>query len=178
METKVINLHGGPGIGKSTLMYQLTGEMKAQGYNVELVMEYAKELVFDNPAALKGEPHPIFEEQHKRIKRLVGNVEYIVCDSPLLLSIIYPELYGVGDYFYFEAVRDAIDELNNIDIFLLRSGGYNTHGRIQTETEAIDLDDRILNALTDRSLDFSVMDSRDNTVGNIIYLIDELKKEG
>lgn len=42
--TKVINLIGAPGAGKSTIASQLFSLMKWQGLDVELVSEYAKEL--------------------------------------------------------------------------------------------------------------------------------------
>ena len=46
MKTIVINLIGSPGTGKSTLASELFSKMKWQGYDVELVSEYAKELVW------------------------------------------------------------------------------------------------------------------------------------
>ena len=42
MKTIVINLIGSPGTGKSTLASELFSKMKWQGYDVELVSEYAK----------------------------------------------------------------------------------------------------------------------------------------
>lgn len=44
---KVINLFGGPGIGKSTLAAGLFEHMKIAGFNVELVNEYAKDMVWE-----------------------------------------------------------------------------------------------------------------------------------
>ena len=42
-ETLVINLFGGPGCGKSTTMARLFADLKARGYNVEMVSEFAKD---------------------------------------------------------------------------------------------------------------------------------------
>lgn len=44
---KVINLFGGPGSGKSTLAAGLFERMKIQGLSVELVTEYAKDMVWE-----------------------------------------------------------------------------------------------------------------------------------
>jgi predicted ATPase len=45
-QLKVINLYGGPGTGKSTTAAALFALMKREGYNVELVTEFAKDLVW------------------------------------------------------------------------------------------------------------------------------------
>ena len=47
METKVINLFGNPGSGKSTVAAYLFSELKSRGLEVELVTETAKDLVWD-----------------------------------------------------------------------------------------------------------------------------------
>ena len=47
MKTIVINLIGSPGTGKSTLASELFSKMKWKGHDVELVSEYAKELIHD-----------------------------------------------------------------------------------------------------------------------------------
>lgn len=47
MQTIVINLMGAPGTGKSTIASELFSKMKWLGYDVELVSEYAKELVWE-----------------------------------------------------------------------------------------------------------------------------------
>jgi len=47
MNTIVINLMAGPGVGKSTLMAQLFARLKILGYEVEMVPEYVKEKVWD-----------------------------------------------------------------------------------------------------------------------------------
>lgn len=43
----VINLWGGPGCGKSTTMARIFSELKVKGYNVEMVSEFAKDLVYE-----------------------------------------------------------------------------------------------------------------------------------
>ena len=40
-QLKVINLYGGPGTGKSTTAAALFALIKREGYNVELVTEFA-----------------------------------------------------------------------------------------------------------------------------------------
>ena len=45
--TLIINLFGGAGIGKSTLMARIFSELKVQGYDCEMVTEFAKDLVWE-----------------------------------------------------------------------------------------------------------------------------------
>ena len=48
--TKIINLYGAPGSGKSTIASGLFFHMKMAGLNVELASEYIKSKVFEeNP---------------------------------------------------------------------------------------------------------------------------------
>lgn len=46
-KTIVVNLIGSPGTGKSTIASELFAKMKWEGFDVELVSEYAKELVWE-----------------------------------------------------------------------------------------------------------------------------------
>jgi adenylate kinase family enzyme len=94
METKVINLVGAPGAGKSTIASQLFSRMKWEGYDVELVSEYAKELVWEERMeTMKNEVY-LFGKQHQRLFRLKNKVQYIITDRPLILSQFYNSKYG------------------------------------------------------------------------------------
>ena len=59
----------------------------------EYVQEYAKELVWDkNFEMLDGSEKNqkiILAEQQKRMDKLMGKVDFIVTDAPLLLNTIY-----------------------------------------------------------------------------------------
>ena len=89
MQTIVINLMGAPGTGKSTIASELFSKMKWLGYDVELVSEYAKELVWEERnETFKNELY-LFAKQHHRMFRLNNKVKYIITDRPLILSIFY-----------------------------------------------------------------------------------------
>jgi len=94
MKTTIINLIGPPGTGKSTIASELFAKMKWNGFDVELVSEYAKELVWEERSeTIKNEVY-LFAKQHHRIFRLLGKVEYIITDRPLMLSLLYNAEYG------------------------------------------------------------------------------------
>ena len=90
--TYVINLIGSPGSGKSTLAALLFGEMKKLGYSVDLVTEYAKELVWEERNATFDDELYIFAKQNHRIFRLNEKVDFIVTDAPLLQKLYYMPL--------------------------------------------------------------------------------------
>ena len=85
----VINLFAGPGVGKSTIAAGIYYELKCKGISCELSGEVAKDKVWeDNPEALADQPY-IFGKQQHRIRRLYNKVDYIISDSPIVLSIAY-----------------------------------------------------------------------------------------
>ena len=68
MKTVVINLFGGPGCGKSTIAAELFAILKKQGYEVELVTEYAKDKVWEE--SLKSViPAKMYDINEKAFKK-------------------------------------------------------------------------------------------------------------
>ena len=91
--TKVINFYGGPGSGKSTQASGLFYKMKAAGYSVELVNEFAKECVWEGNVPMLKDQLWVLAHQHRKLVRLRDKVDYIITDSPVLLSIVYRNVY-------------------------------------------------------------------------------------
>lgn len=135
LTTKIINIIGEPSAGKSTLALELTATLKRQGINAELVTEFAKDLVWDNNLEAFNNQEYIFAEQHKRIKRLVGKVDVIVTDSPLLLSTVYIESTDTSKSLI-KFIEDTVDKYDNDYYYLKRNHPYQQIGRIHTEDEA------------------------------------------
>ncbi len=134
-ELTVINLFGAPGTGKSTIAAALFAEMKFREMKVELVREYAKELVWQKRANTLGEQEHVLSEQHRRLRMLVGQVDVAITDCPLLLSAYYaPQPY----YNHFTPfVLELFNSYSNLNIFLKRIKPYSQLGRIQSEKESI-----------------------------------------
>mgnify|MGYP000860832992 FL=1 len=142
--TKVINLFGGAGVGKSTLSSEIFAKLKKKGASVELVTEYAKDLVYDNNNAILDDQFVLFAEQNHRLIRLENKVDYIVTDSPLLLSFIYDK---TDNFTFRRLVTRTFNEYLNINYLLRRTVDYMSNGRLQTEAEAKEFDDIIHKAL-------------------------------
>lgn len=86
-----VNFFGGPAVGKSTLAAATFATLKQQGKTAELVGEYAKELQYDRADDIVFDQLYLFAEQVHRLRRLFrdGRTDFAICDSPLLLNIVY-----------------------------------------------------------------------------------------
>lgn len=137
-ETLVVNLYGGPGTGKSTTAAALFAELKNRGRNVELVPEFAKDLVWEGRTRVLENQLYILGKQMHRVWRLRGQVEAVITDSPILLALFYAS----GWKALHEMALDVHSQWRTIDIFLTRDPErpYNPKGRTQTEDEAKDVD--------------------------------------
>jgi len=142
---KVINLWAGPGAGKSTAGAGLFSLMKAKGYSVELVTEFAKEMVYEGRIGeLKSNQMMVLQEQDRRLRRLQGQVTWAITDSPLPLSLAYRPSGGVFSKDWFtDAVLELFRDYENINVRINRVKRYIQAGRYQTKAEALKLDDRI-----------------------------------
>lgn len=120
--TLIVNFFAGPGTGKSTTAAGVFSELKWRGIDCEIAAEYAKEQVWaENFGPLSCQPY-VFGKQLYRLHRLRGNVDVVLTDSPLLLSLIYGEKEGVE---FRRFVLSVYNRFNNLNFFLQRQKGYN-----------------------------------------------------
>jgi hypothetical protein len=144
--TLVLNLLAGPGVGKSTVAAGVFSELKLQGVNCEMAMEFAKDKVWEESRHLLDNQISVFGEQFHRIHRLLNKVDIVICDSPLLNSIAY---YRGDNPYFAKMVYAEHSRLDNLNVYLERRRTYNPAGRCQTEEEAHGLDKGI-----ERMLDY------------------------
>lgn len=140
IETTFINLLGEPSAGKSTLAAGLFYLMKKKRMNVEIVTEYAKDLIYDGHASGNMDQIEVFSEQRKRIMRLNGKVEYVITDSPLALSAYYAHYSAsLSNSVPSDLCSVIIHEsrkVKNLNFFINRTHEYEQDGRTQTEEES------------------------------------------
>ena len=144
---KVVNFMAGPCSGKSTLSSGLYNHMSENGYNVEFVHEYAKDLTWEERYKCLEDQLYIAAKQNKMLVRLDGKVDWAVADTSLILGLIYktPDYHS-----YFEPLLvEIFNSYDNINIFVKRPNFYTEVGRNQTKEEAMVIDNRI-RALLDR----------------------------
>lgn len=135
MKPIVINLFGAPGAGKSTGAAYIFAKLKLAGINAELVQEFAKDKVYEESKAVFENQQYIFGKQSFRMSRLANQVDVIVTDSPLPLSVFYNKNPILGEYFN-KLVISVFHSYNNLSYFLVRDKPYNPSGRFQTEKES------------------------------------------
>ena len=80
---------GAPGSGKSTNALGITNKFKRQGKSIELIDEYAKEMVWrrDHLSRFKNQIDIVSNQYNKQLYLDENNVEMCVTDSPLILSL-------------------------------------------------------------------------------------------
>jgi hypothetical protein len=174
--TLVVNLFAGPGAGKSTTAAGVFHLLKLRGVNAELVTEYAKDVVWERtPSLLENQLH-VFAEQHRRISRLLGQVDVVVTDAPILLSLVY---YQGSSRAFRELVIEEWEKLHRLDFFIQRqrSKAYQPAGHLQTEGEAEELDGRIWRLLRYHSRPPQVVLGDQHAAQSIVATIERELKE-
>jgi hypothetical protein len=142
--TVIINALGGPCSGKSTLSYGLMSLLKSRGHRAEYVPEYAKELVYRRDFTKLANQFEVTREQDRRLRDLLGQVDWIVHDTALPLGIIYAKP-PFDEEWNVRRTWELYDGYENFTIFVKRVKAYEAYGRNQTEAEAVALDDQIKN---------------------------------
>lgn len=177
VQTTVINMLGGSGIGKSTTAAGLYYHMKLSHKNVELVREYVKLLAWQGIKPGQYDQVNIFGEQCKLEHSLYGKVDYIITDSPIILAPVYEHFYH-GDSIIEEAAikflqKSKLDGIKQMNLLLSRSNTYDTNGRFQTLQEAMVVDNMVKDFLNKYNMDYIEVDvSEIERVNKILRLIE------
>lgn len=163
--TKIVNVFSGPGSGKSTLAAGVFQQLKTRGVNCELVVEFAKLLTWSKRyGELSCQPY-VFGKQLKNMQVLLGEVDIIVTDSPILLSCIYSNDWPDS---FNRAVVDIFKSFDNLNFFIKRSKPYNPKGRNQTEEESKAIDEQILRLLDSEGIPFDTIWNYESGVNQIL----------
>jgi len=164
--TKVINFFGAPCSGKSTIAAGLFFKLKILGYEVELVTEFAKELVWlERKVCLQDQFYVIAQQNHRMVP-LVGTIDYIITDSPILLGALYQAVDYVPSFTNF--LLDIHHTYDNINYFLKRDFSFSNIGRHHTEQESQEINNSLLKFLLDNKIQFEGKKSKESTVDEIV----------
>lgn len=149
----VVNLTGAPGAGKSTGAAIIFAELKKAGVNAELVTEFAKDKTWEHNCIALGCQEYMFGKQSYRLHRCRDDVDVIVTDSPLPLSLIYNHNPAL-DHHFTATVLNVFNTYENITFFINRVKPYNPKGRNQTAEESDQLSIQIKNLWNNLGLDY------------------------
>lgn len=171
--TRIINFYGGPSSGKSTAAAGLFYKMKVAGLSVELTDEFAKECVWEGNVPMLKDQLWVLAHQHRKILRLADKVDYVITDSPVLLSPIYRELYEGPLY------SDLIDKMalecynmyDNINFMLTRPIGFEESGRAQDEAQSVQIDLDIIAQFQELDIKYTQLESNDNAETAYNYIV-------
>ena len=170
-----INFFGGPSTGKSTTSAGVFHEMKADGYKVEYVTEYAQDLVYskdyfklkDQLMILANQSHPWF--------KLEEQVDYTINDGPFLLGLVYLQENPHMPAEEFKAFLLAMwKSYNHINVFLERNTevhAFQQYGRDRTLEESIQKDNEIKAVLDDNDIPYVSMKIGEFTNRSLLEII-------
>jgi deoxyadenosine/deoxycytidine kinase len=152
--TKVINIFGAPGAGKSTLAFGLAYRLKLKGCHVDIAHEYIKEKLYE------GTPYPFHDQlytyakQNKKLNQLNNKVDYIVTDSPSVQCVAYAEK---EPDIYRQMALDYFNQYDNLNFYIERTHEYQPSGRNQTEEQAKLVGERILTTLNELEIPYTIL---------------------
>jgi hypothetical protein len=163
---KVINFLGSPSAGKSTNAAILFGLLKRRNIKCELIVEYAKEIVYRGDLNTLSQCQPlIFGKQHHRLVRACKHVDFCITDSPLILSSVYGE--DMPESFR-QSVIDIYHRFNNLNYFIkLDPTRYKQYGRTQTVDESLEIEKKILSVLTNCGIYATMVVDAEDVLANL-----------
>ena len=150
----VVNLFSGPGSGKSTMAAYVFALLKFEGRDVELVMEVFKDIIWGQEGKAALDQVYVQGKQHFRISRLVGEVDFILVDSPLALQT----LYAGDNQLLIDLGIQEFEKFNNFNVFVNRVVPYSPIGREQEGPEAIEIDNRAKEMLDGYNIPYITLD--------------------
>ena len=181
--TVYINFVAGPSVGKSIMSALTYVELKSLHKSVEMVQEYAKMLVYMEDYEMLNCQWMVSYQQYQQLKALQHKVEYVCCDSPLVIGMFYNRYYqdNVCNISKTEAmIKSKLEELSNgIYIFLERNPEFpfETEGRIQGEEESKRIDKQMKNLLDELGVEYLTVKSAKESVTQIVeYILNKSAK--
>jgi hypothetical protein len=149
-------------------MADVFAKLKWAGINAEMAPEFAKDLVWEERHVALGNQYYIFGKQLHRIQRLAEKVDVVITDSPLPLSIIYSPEAPKG---FQGAVWAEFNQFRNLNILLLRRKPYQRAGRLQSLSEAANIDDKIIALLDSENVPLVFFDGDPDGASMVYRLV-------
>jgi adenylate kinase family enzyme len=175
MNTKIINIIGAPGAGKTTIAALIFAKLKLYSKKVEYIQEIAKNLVWMEKYSQLNNQYSLSNKQYQILNNINGKVEYIVTDGPLLNGLYYNRYNkdNVCDIKKTEKfIIDSYNKFNNINIYIHRGDfPYEQEGRIQTEKESDEIDKILIEILNSLNIEYKEFNSNTKNLDNIIEYI-------
>ena len=163
----LVNLYGPPGAGKSSGAAHIFSKLKMAGINAELVTEFAKDKVYEQSKKVFENQAYIFGKQYFRITRCKDDVDVIITDSPLSLSMVYNNDPILGENFN-QMIRDVRNSFDDMNYFVYRVKEYNPKGRFQTEKESDKLAKEIMDFMGKEGITFCPINGNEEGYDKVV----------
>jgi tRNA uridine 5-carbamoylmethylation protein Kti12 len=168
--TLIVNLFGQPSAGKSTCAAALFALLKYRRIRAELVTEYAKDMVWSERLPEMADQLYLMAKQNHRFWTLIGKVDVIITDSPLLLNIHYNH----GKSERLDALTlDEHEKQNSLNVFLNKDRPYDPVGRFQTEDEAAQIADDLKDMLDGYGVEYVELPGNEFTPARLVEMVEE-----
>lgn len=180
MKTKrIICLYGGPGTGKSTTAAGLFYKLKSMGFDCEMNREYVKDWVWEGRKIKPGDQTYFFAKQSRKERQYMeAGVDFIITDSPLVLTHYYgkfdPTEKDHNTSLALLAHHHNICKMYGYKVdhfFLTREKEYNPKGRLQSEADAKQMDQEMLEVLSNLGTKYDSVPVSEHVLLDIIDIL-------
>lgn len=167
--TIVVNLIAPPNSEKTKTATLLYEELLKRGVTCGLANQNRENQEFARYSSVKDEIY-LFSKQFHQMFRLHGNVEVIVTDKPLMLSLYYNHKFGQG---YYNRLNDLILEQHgnfyNMNFYL--DNGFPSHEYDMSKKELMEMDEELKDILKLYNIDYTVITDSTKRVQEMANLI-------
>lgn len=170
--TILINMLGCPSSGKTSLSAKLFAQLKAMDLNAEYTSEYVKGWAWEGKKVGPFDQFYIFGKETHNQSRLFDKVDFIISDSPVMLTAFYHYFYNgnealneVCHNFYNLAEEAGVEVVN---FFLPRKKKYVAKGRYQTQEEADALAFQLKEWLNKEEYEYTILECPDKERINVV----------
>jgi AAA domain len=172
MDSFVVNIIGGPGVGKSTIYSLVYAWLKIRGHSAEQVQERAKALVWAKQFEVLDNQYYVSGLQNSDLAAVYGKVRFVVTDGSLIHGIYYNRHNptNVSNIALTEKkILEMYNSYNNINVLLTRGDfDYEQCGRIQSHDEALNVDAELVKILEKHNINYVKFRSDHQYVDQII----------
>ncbi|MGE5472685.1 MAG: AAA family ATPase [Ignavibacteriales bacterium] len=168
-KTLVVNLFGGAGTGKSTLLYGLMWILKVFGMVVEAAIEFPKSLVWEKRYWTLKRQIYIFGKHTKILENLDGEVEIVVSEASPLVSLFYLDPKASYAEAYKNLILEYSKQYNNVNIFVNRGDlDFEMEGRTQGDRDVAEEQGQGFRRILDEcGIEYYVVESKKGLLNSI-----------
>lgn len=139
--TILINALGAPSAGRSTFCAELYAKLKSMNLNTEFTQEYVKAWAWEGRKISPYDQFYFFGKEAHHQSKLFNKVDFIISDSPVLLTAFYHWYYNNDNSLRqichnFYDIAEKRDDVKTLNLFFPRKKPYDQRGRYQTEEQA------------------------------------------